>query len=73
MKAFLNFNGFTRMIDIPRFMPQVMIPMREHIDMFSNDPYEEVTMWVLTFNHRGHLDGGGEEIVTYDWDGVIPK
>ena len=72
MKAYLDFQGFTRMIDIPRPMPEILIPIREKIDISAN-PWDDVSMTTLRFHSNGELSGGNEVILRYVWDGILPK
>ena len=72
MKAYLDFQGFTRMVDIPRPMPEILIPIIEKVDICAN-PWDKPSMTALKFYSNGELSGGDEIILRYRWDGVLPR
>lgn len=73
MKAYLNFQGFTRMIEIPRPMPEILIPIIESITVHEVLPIDDTGISVLKFYKNGELHGGDEVILRYTWDGIFPK
>lgn len=72
MKAYLDFQGFTRMIDIPRPMLEILLPIMEGIDITSI-PGDVPNVKVLRFYRNGELYGCNETILKYVWDGILPK
>lgn len=74
MKAYLSFNGFSRMIDIPQPLPMIMIPVLEVIDLYvPEEPDKDSIIPILVFHRNGELSGGEEVILKYSWDGKFPR
>lgn len=74
MKAYLDFQGFTRMIDIPNPVAELNIPIMERVTLFTGNPDSPKFIFpILKFYRHGELIGGGEIILTYKWDGELPR
>ena len=74
MKAYLEFQGFSRIVDIPRPMPEILIPVFEVAELYiPRDTSKNVDLPVLHFYKDGELSGADEVILKYRWDGVLPK
>jgi len=74
MKAYLSFNGFSRMIDIPRPLPYVIIPIMELTELYLPcKPDEMIDITSLTFYRDGELGCDNETILQYRWDGKFPR
>lgn len=74
MKAYLDFQGFTKVIDIPRYMPYIMLPVLEQVDLYDpREPNGDSDVPILLFHNSGELTGADETIWKYKWDGKFPR
>lgn len=74
MKAYLDFNGFTKMVDIPQSWPSFVLPIRNNAILITNaNPKDVDELPKLTFIRRSELHGADETIINYKWDGILPK
>ena len=74
MKAYLEFQGFSRMMDVPSPMSEILIPVFEVAELcIHRDLNKNVDLPVLSFYRDGELSGGNEVILKYRWDGKLPR
>ena len=65
MRAILNFNGFTKEIDVEHPMPRVKIPWLEPLSSFEERRLTETPEFkVLEF----HLKNVSPDHLEYEWD-----
>lgn len=69
MKAILNFQGFTRMIDLPRFTPEYRVPVSVPLDyrvsnyLDTTPDTSQTPLIIFRFSHK--LSVMDEEVLYY--------
>lgn len=73
MKAYLDFNDFTKMVDIPHPWSEFVLPIRNNAQLITEcNPADVDVLPTLTFIRIGEINTDTETIIKYRWDGKLP-